>query len=131
MVKDLRLTDHTMSLARLDREFQKGWKAHFSVELPSKQKLELARQNQSLLTHLNYHELEWHVYFRQAQQIPLDWSAWPTSTGQPVENVCLSAANDLHNRSQVVLFRHFVMYLVQLAIQIYKQGKGSSFRKCL
>ena len=43
LVKDLKVTDEFMTLARLDREFEKGRKSQFDVVFPNANRLELAK----------------------------------------------------------------------------------------
>lgn len=52
-----------------------------------------------------------------------------------IEKIGLSKKLDTHNQDHVVLFRHFVIYVLRIALlqheQLSFEGKNLSFRKCL
>ncbi len=72
LVRDMRLTDESITLARLNREFFKGSRARFEVDFGSKAKLQTIKDNASLLTPHNYYSIEWDAFFEAARQLP-DW----------------------------------------------------------
>ena len=69
------------------------------------------------------------------KEIKLDSNTQQKVKQMDIEKVSLTKPIDLHQSDHTVLFRHFVVYLLHIAIQQYLQLKSSNtkditFRKC-
>ena len=77
VVKDMRVTNEWLTLAKVNRCFSQGYKAQFDIEMPSKDKMSILRDDPKVMEMGHYQELEWHVAFEQFKNMPLNWQEWP------------------------------------------------------
>lgn len=72
----------------------------------------------------------------ESKNIKLDWKNWVwEERSVDVEKISLNKQLDLHNANHTILFRHFIIYLLHLAILIHEgqttEKHHLTFRKCL
>ena len=47
------------------------------MDMPSKEKMQILRDDPKVMEMGNYHEMEWHVAFEKFKNMELDWQEWP------------------------------------------------------
>ena len=134
----MKLADDTITLAKLNRQFFSGYKSRFEVNTINKSKLQLIRKNANIINKNNYYTLQWQLFFDEASKIKLDWNQWQvilTDKNTKIKDVNLNRQFNIHSNHHIILFRHFVVYILHLALiqhnHFLHQNQPISFRKCL
>lgn len=136
LIKDIKITNEWLTIAKINRLFYQGYKSYYEIEIPCEKKIEMLEKHPDVLGQYPYQELEWHLAFEQFKKVDLDWEAWPKQEKElELGEVSFRGKLDLHQKDHVILFRHFIVYILHIAIlqhqQLAHQNQKVSFRKCL
>jgi hypothetical protein len=116
LVKDMKITNEWLTLAKLNRLFCQGHKSQFGIEIPKQKKLEMLESHPNSLVEYPYQELEWHLTFEEFKKMPLDWEQWPKAASSPFSEINLKKVLEVHEKDHIILYRHFVVYLLRIAL---------------
>ena len=98
MVKDLKINNEWLSLAKLNRLFYEVAKRRFEIEMPSAKKMELLKENPLLLGETSYRDIEWAKTFKEFKELPLNWEQWPEDLpALNISKVNLNGSLEVHN----------------------------------
>ena len=136
LLKDLKLTDERLTLARINRSLSEGFKNQFHVDFPIQGRLKLAKEHPQLLTSSNFGSIEWEVFENTVKGLELNWEDFPSKQkGTQPESIPLSKILNPHDAHTPVLFRNFVTLLVRVALLQHSSRSGDpncpSFRQIL
>ena len=73
LVKDMNVSNSSITLAKLNRKFYEGSKSKFEITIPNKIKMDLLKNNSNILDSHSYQDLEWELAFEEFANLELNW----------------------------------------------------------
>lgn len=115
-LKECRLLSDEVSTVAIDRQFSKGARSSFNLDLPQQSIINCIKEDSLELDKIGYENILWQSYLEKVSSLDFAWKEFRFENIECNVDIPKYSTFDIHSPTNVILFRNFVCLVVHTAI---------------